>query len=56
MAQKLNNVEKPSNRAVIAWDRRELMKESLRKAAEIRESLKGRKHSDSTILIAEDRE
>jgi hypothetical protein len=31
------------------------MKEALRRAKEIRESLKGRKHSDSTALIVEDR-
>jgi hypothetical protein len=35
--------------------RNELMKESLRRAEEIRRGLEGRKHSDSTILIAEDR-
>jgi hypothetical protein len=55
MVQKVNNLGKSSRRAVIAKDRRELMKEALRLADEIRESLKGRKHSDSTKLIAEDR-
>ncbi len=55
MAQKLNKMDKTNRRAVIAGGRRELMKESLRRAEEIRQSLKGRKHSDSTILVAEDR-
>jgi hypothetical protein len=31
------------------------MKECMRKAEEIRRSLEGLKHTDSTILIAEDR-
>jgi hypothetical protein len=35
--------------------RNELMKESLRKAEEIRRSLSRTKYSDSTNLIAEDR-
>jgi hypothetical protein len=35
--------------------RNELMKECLRRAEEIRRGLEGRKHSDSTNLIAEDR-
>lgn len=55
MAQQLNNADKPTRNVITADDKRELMKESLRKAAEIREILKGRKHSDSTALIAEDR-
>lgn len=55
MTQELNNVAKPSSRAGAAKGRRGLMNEALRRADEIRESLKGRKHSDSTTLIAEDR-
>lgn len=55
MAQKLNNVGKSTRRVSTITDKRELMKESLRRAEEIRQSLKGRKHSDSTALIAEDR-
>lgn len=55
MAQKFNNVDKPNTRAIITKDRRELMKDALRRAGEIRQSLKGRKHSDSTELIAQDR-
>ena len=35
--------------------RNELMKEALRRAEEIRRSLEGRQHSDSTNLIAENR-
>ena len=55
MAQKLNNSSR-INRDTPADDaRNELMKESLRKAEKIRRSLEGRKHSDSTDLIAEDR-
>ncbi|HMG73556.1 MAG TPA: hypothetical protein VK582_08645 [Pyrinomonadaceae bacterium] len=55
MAQKLNNLKRISRDTVADDARNELMKESLRKAEEIRRSLEGRKHSDSTILIAEDR-
>jgi hypothetical protein len=55
MAQKLKNLNRAVSRAVIPKDRRELMAESLGRAEEIRQSLKGRKHSDSTTLIAEDR-
>ena len=54
MAQKLNN-DRISRDTVADHHRNELMKESLRRAEEIRRSLEGRKHSDSTILIAEDR-
>jgi hypothetical protein len=54
MARKLNNIDKTSQQTV-ASDTSELMRESLRKAEEIRRSLAGRKHSDSTILIADDR-
>jgi len=36
MAQKLNKMDKTNRRAVIAGGRRELMKESLRRAEEIR--------------------
>ena len=56
MAQKLNN-SKPTSRDTVAdHARNELMKECLRKAEEIRRSMEGRKHTDSTILIAEDRQ
>ena len=54
MAQKLNNLHKTSRRK-IATNTSGLMKESLRRAEEIRRGLEGRKHSDSTELIAEDR-
>jgi len=54
MAQKLNNLKKTS-RQTATTNSSELMKESLRLAEGIRRSLEGRKHSDSTILIAEDR-
>ena len=53
MSQKLNNAGLTSRDTVD--DRNELMKEALRKAEEIRRGLEGRKHSDSTNLIAEDR-
>lgn len=55
MAQKLNNSGKESRDTIPDNSRSELMKESLRKAEEIRRSLEGRRHSDSTDLIAEDR-
>ena len=55
MAQKLNNLKKTSRQTATTNSLSELMKESLRLAEGIRRSLKGRKHSDSTILIAEDR-
>lgn len=54
MAQKLNNIDK-TRQSTGATHTSELMRESLRRAEEIRRSLKGRKHSDSTVLIAEDR-
>lgn len=54
MAQKLNNSAKENRDTVADKSRNELMKESLRKAEEIRRSLEGRRHSDSTELIAED--
>lgn len=54
MAQKLNNNDKTSQPTVAPYTS-ELMRESLRRAEEIRRSLEGRKHSDSTVLIAEDR-
>lgn len=55
MAQKLNNSDKMTRDTVPDHARNELMKEYLLKAEEIRRSLEGRKHTDSTILIAEDR-
>jgi hypothetical protein len=55
MAQKLNKLDNPNDPAMMAKNRRELMKDSLRRAKETRKSLEGRKHSDSTALIAEDR-
>ena len=54
MAQKLNNLHKTSRRK-IATNTSGLMKESLRRAEEIRRGLEGRKHSDSTDLVSEDR-
>ena len=52
MDQKPNNF----NRDTIADEaRKELMKEALRKAEGIGRSLEGRRHSDSTELIAEAR-
>jgi hypothetical protein len=55
MVQKLNNSNRMTRDTVADHARNELMKECLRKAEEIRRSLEGRKHSDSTELIAEDR-
>jgi hypothetical protein len=55
MAQQLNNSGSIDRDTVADHARNELMKECLRKAEEIRHGLEGRKHSDSTILIAEDR-
>jgi vacuolar-type H+-ATPase subunit H len=55
MAQNLKT-ERSATRDIIAGEfRNDLMKEALRRAEEIRRSLEGRKHSDSTELIAEDR-
>jgi len=55
MAQKLNNSKTTTRDTVTDHARNELMKECLRKAEEIRRSLEGRKHTDSALLIAEDR-
>ncbi|MDX6289013.1 MAG: hypothetical protein QOH42_812 [Blastocatellia bacterium] len=55
MVQKLNNSNEITRDTVADDARSELMKECLRKAEEIRRGLEGRKHSDSTELIAEDR-
>ncbi len=55
MGQKLSNSDKMTRDTVGDHARNELMKGCLRKAEEIRRSLEGRKHSDSTNLIAEDR-
>ncbi|MBA3354667.1 MAG: hypothetical protein H0U18_01755 [Pyrinomonadaceae bacterium] len=55
MAQKVNNSGRIDRDTVAEHARNELMKECMRKAEEIRRSLEGRQHSDSTILIAEDR-
>jgi hypothetical protein len=55
VAQQLNNSSNITRDTVTDHARNELMKDCLRKAEEIRRSLEGRKHSDSTILIAEDR-
>ncbi len=51
MAQKLNNSGKINRDTVEDHARSELMKQCMRKAEEIRRSLEGRQHSDSTILI-----
>ena len=55
MAQKLNSSDKMTRDTVADHARNELMKECLRKAEEIRRGLEGRRHSDSTKLISEDR-
>jgi hypothetical protein len=55
MAQEINNLNRIPRDTIADEARNELMKESLRRAEEIRRSLEGRKHSDSTILVAEDR-
>jgi hypothetical protein len=55
MVQKLNNSNEITRDTVADHGRNELMKECLRKAEEIRRGLEGRKHSNSTELIAEDR-
>jgi hypothetical protein len=55
MVQKLNNSNEITRDTSADHARNELMKECLRKAEEIRRGLEGRKHSDSTELIAEDR-
>lgn len=55
MTQELNKSDKMTRDTVADHARNEVMKECLRKADEIRRSLEGRKHTDSTLLIAEDR-
>ena len=55
MAQKLDNSDRTTRNTVGDHARNELMKECLRKAEAIRRSLEGRRYSDSTKLIAEDR-
>lgn len=55
MAQKLDKPDRLTRDTAADGARNQLMKECLRKAEEIRRSLEGRKHTDSTILIAEDR-
>ena len=55
MAQQLNNSRNITRDTVADDARNELMKEALLKAEKIRRDLEGRKHSDSTTLIAEDR-
>ncbi len=54
MAQKLND-SKTTRDTAADHARNERMKKCLRKAEAIRSSLEGRKHTDSTLLIAEDR-
>jgi len=44
------------NYQVTASERRKAMQECLKVAAQIRQELEGRKHSDSTELISEDRQ
>ena len=55
MTQQLNSPRKIMRDTIADDARNELMKEALLKAEEIRRDLEGRKHSDSTTLIAEDR-
>jgi hypothetical protein len=55
MVKRLNNSDRMTRDIVAEQPRRELMKECLRKAEEIRLRLEGRQHRDSTNLIAEDR-
>ena len=55
MAQKVYNSDKTTRDTVADHTRTELMKECLLKGEEIRRSLERRKHTDSTILITEDR-
>ena len=56
MAQKLNNLSRLERDNGADHSRSDLMKECLRKAEEIRRRLEGRKHSDSTALVSEDRQ
>jgi hypothetical protein len=55
MAKRLNESKTAARDTVGDRARNELMKDCLRKAEQIPRSLEGRKHTDSTILIAEDR-
>jgi hypothetical protein len=55
MVENPNNSNRMTRDTVVDDARNELMKECLRKAQKIRRSLAGRQHSDSTVLIAEDR-
>jgi hypothetical protein len=55
MAQKLKNPSRTDRDAVADHSRNEHMQYCLRKAEEIRRGLEGRKHTDSTALVSEDR-
>jgi hypothetical protein len=56
MAQNLKT-ERSATRDIIAGEfRNDLMKEALRRAEEIRRSLEGRQHTDSTKLVSENRQ
>jgi hypothetical protein len=55
MAQNVDGERNTTQRMVADNNHSDEMKACLRKAAEIRQSLEGRHHTDSTELIAEDR-
>ena len=55
MVQKLNNLSRTERDTIADQFRNDLMRECLRKAAEIRRGLEGRKHTNSTVLVSEDR-
>jgi hypothetical protein len=55
MAQNLKTPTRTDRDTVPDHFRNDLMREGLRKAEEIRRGLEGRKHTDSTGLVSEDR-
>ena len=55
MAKKLNKPHTTDRETFAAHPRNRLMKDALRKVEEIRRGLEGRKHTDSTDLVSEDR-
>lgn len=56
MEQGINEPKRITRDTVADHFRNELMKECLLKAEEIRRALEGRKHTDSTTLLADDRQ
>ena len=52
----IDQTQNAANRQTTATERLKAMQECLKVAAQIRQELEGRKHSNSTELISEDRQ